>query len=145
MTSADNFAAVWREAKELGIPVSAKAILIVDGRVLLARNHRDEWELPGGRPDTDEMLEVAVVREVLEETGLRVEISQFVDWWDYPIAEERVTVRVISFVARMDGGGSAEPSIEHTELGWHALDTVDTLVTPDGYKHSIAAAAKTSR
>lgn len=88
MTSADDFAAVRREARELGIPVSAKAILI---------------------------------------------------------AEERVTVRVISFVARMVGSGSAEPSIEHTELGWHALDTVDNLVMPDGYKHSIAAAAKTSR
>ena len=60
------------EALALGIPVSAKAILVVDDRVLLARNHRDEWELPGGaarrgRPDVGESLEDAVVRELAEE------------------------------------------------------------------------------
>lgn len=30
-------------------PVSIKGVVVRDGRVLLLKNERDEWELPGGR------------------------------------------------------------------------------------------------
>jgi hypothetical protein len=30
-------------------PVSVKGVVVRDGRVLLLRNERDEWELPGGK------------------------------------------------------------------------------------------------
>jgi ADP-ribose pyrophosphatase YjhB (NUDIX family) len=35
-------------------PTSIKGVLLLDGRVLLVKNSRDEWELPGGRIDADE-------------------------------------------------------------------------------------------
>src|SRR3954454_8406121 len=47
-----------------------------DGRLLLIRRghapHEGLWSLPGGRVEPGESAEAAVVREVLEETGLRV-------------------------------------------------------------------------
>jgi mutator protein MutT len=47
-----------------------------DGRVLLVRRGRPplagSWSLPGGRLEAGETLEQGVIREVREETGLRV-------------------------------------------------------------------------
>ncbi|WP_435838167.1 NUDIX domain-containing protein [Streptomyces chrestomyceticus] len=61
-------------------PVSVKGVAFdARGRVLLLRNERDEWELPGGRLEIgsaggeqvpDPTPEAALEREVREETGL---------------------------------------------------------------------------
>jgi 8-oxo-dGTP pyrophosphatase MutT (NUDIX family) len=62
-------------------PVSIKGVAIdAHGQVLLLRNERQEWELPGGRPEIgdpaagmrgDDSPEQALERETLEETGWR--------------------------------------------------------------------------
>ncbi|MFI8006443.1 NUDIX hydrolase [Streptomyces sp. NPDC086010] len=44
-----------------------------DGRILLGRHRDGTWELPGGKIDpTHESVAAAAVRELREETGLRV-------------------------------------------------------------------------
>jgi 8-oxo-dGTP pyrophosphatase MutT (NUDIX family) len=35
-------------------PVSVKGIVVRDGAVVLVRNRRDEWELPGGKLELGE-------------------------------------------------------------------------------------------
>ncbi len=50
-------------------PVSVKGVVIRDGRVLLLRNERDEWELPGGKLELGEDPESCVAREITEEVG----------------------------------------------------------------------------
>lgn len=131
-----------REALALGLAVSAKAILLHRGRVLLLRNCRDEWELPGGRPAAGERLVEAVVREVREETRFRAVAGAYVDFWDYDIAVEDSVVRVISFVASV-ADESVIPALsgEHTTFGWFSLDELAGLALPDGYKRSIRLAA----
>jgi 8-oxo-dGTP pyrophosphatase MutT (NUDIX family) len=49
----------------------------IDGtaEVLLLRNERNEWELPGGRPEANETPEACLCREILEETGFVVEVG----------------------------------------------------------------------
>lgn len=55
----------------------AAAILIDQDRVLLHRNERDAfWALPGGRVKVLESTEQAVVREMKEELGVKVEIGR---------------------------------------------------------------------
>ena len=39
------------------------------GKVLLLRNERDEWELPGGKLEVGEDPADCVVREITEESG----------------------------------------------------------------------------
>jgi 8-oxo-dGTP pyrophosphatase MutT (NUDIX family) len=53
-------------------PVSVKGVVVRDGRVLLLRNERDEWELPGGKLDLGEEPPDYVVREITEEVGWEV-------------------------------------------------------------------------
>jgi ADP-ribose pyrophosphatase YjhB (NUDIX family) len=49
-------------------PVSVKGVLVRGGRVLLLKNEREEWELPGGKLELGEAPAVCVAREITEET-----------------------------------------------------------------------------
>jgi 8-oxo-dGTP diphosphatase len=68
------------------VRVSVKAIVLVDGRILLAR-HRDRhgnwYSLPGGGQEHGETLEEAVRRECLEETGFRIRLGPLLFVRDY--------------------------------------------------------------
>ena len=130
-----------RDALADGLAVSAKAIVLDGGRVLLLRNYRNEWELPGGRPGDDESLAGAAVREVREETGLGTVAGEFVDFWDYEIAVEDAVVRVISFVATLLDRSTVVLSDEHDAFRWFGLDELTGIVLPDGYRRSIRLAA----
>lgn len=47
-----------------------------DGRLLLIhRQQKDVWELPGGRLDPDEPKEISAARQMFEELGLDVEVK----------------------------------------------------------------------
>ena len=58
-------------------PVTVKGVCAdSDGRVLLCRNHRGAWELPGGRPEVGELFQDCLAREVREETGLELAVDR---------------------------------------------------------------------
>ncbi len=87
--------------------------------VLLVHRHSPRaWELPGGMPEVGESIRDAVIREVLEETGLRVE----------PIRQVATFRRTgfrphISPVFRCEViGGTPTPNLESVAVGFHAVD-----------------------
>lgn len=66
--------------------VSAKAIVVVDGKLLLIRENGNHWDLPGGGVEHLEEIDVALKREVKEETELEIvdiESSSLQPWITY--------------------------------------------------------------
>jgi 8-oxo-dGTP diphosphatase len=120
-------------------PTSVKAVVVRDGQVLLCHNPRGNWELPGGRPDADDdSLADTLVRELHEETGLKVEVGALL------LAElfrpvPTASLAVIVFRATVVGGGEPVTSAEHLEVCFFAPDALPAQV-PDVYRRAIALA-----
>ncbi|MGA5869473.1 NUDIX hydrolase [Streptomyces cinereoruber] len=72
-----NSAPVARSTPPLHSVSVAGAVVREDGRLLaIRRADNGTWELPGGVLELDETPQGGVVREVLEETGVRVEVER---------------------------------------------------------------------
>ncbi|MFB7027506.1 MULTISPECIES: NUDIX hydrolase [unclassified Streptomyces] len=72
-----NSAPVSRSTSPLHSVSVAGAVVREDGRLLaIRRADNGTWELPGGVLELDETPQDGVVREVLEETGVRVEVER---------------------------------------------------------------------
>ena len=66
-------------------PAAAVALFDGDGRILLLRRKdNDKWTMPGGTMDFGESLLECAVREVREETGFDIEISQLIGTYTDP-------------------------------------------------------------
>jgi 8-oxo-dGTP pyrophosphatase MutT (NUDIX family) len=118
-------------------PVSVKAVVVDSSRVLLCRNDRGAWELPGGRLEEGEDLHSCVQREVEEETGLTVRVVRILQAWSYEVLPGKRVV-VIAFECRLTSEG-VEPhvSAEHDAVSFIPLDDLDQIEVATGYRQAI--------
>lgn len=59
--------------------VSVRALIIIDGKALLVKPEiKDLFHFPGGKPNKNETLKKAVIRESLEETGIVIHAVRLV-------------------------------------------------------------------
>ena len=117
-------------------PVSVKGVVIRGDKVILLRNERDEWELPGGKLEVSEPPERCLAREIEEELRLEIEPETMLDSWLYTIVPD-VHVLVLTYGCREAALAEAILSDEHKELRWFPLAEIDSLNMPEGYKASI--------
>jgi 8-oxo-dGTP pyrophosphatase MutT (NUDIX family) len=117
-------------------PVSIKGVVVIAGRVVLLRNERDEWELPGGKLEPGEIPEACVAREIAEELGLSVTVGSILDSWVYRIAPG-VEVVIVSYGCTLSGPPLIRRSSEHKAHDLFTWSEVADLAMPAGYKSTI--------
>jgi 8-oxo-dGTP diphosphatase len=118
-----------------GLPpeiVSAGAVVLGPGRTVLLvhRPKYDDWSFPKGKLDPGEHATAAAVREVEEETGLRVRLG-------VPLGDQRYLVRgggkrVHYWVARVVGDGDVSgyrPNAEIDQVAWFPVDEARRRLT----------------
>ena len=110
-----------------GDPLRAAGGLVVrDGRVLVVHRPKyDDWAFPKGKLEQGETWEVAALREVEEETGLRCELGPYVGSTRYEVPAGLKEVRYY----RMTADGAPQPCNEVDRLRW---------VTPDEAKAELS-------
>ena len=83
-------------------------ILMVEGGVVLVRRRyppfQDHWALPGGKVEIGETVEAAIIREVKEETGLKVTPTEIIGIFSDPNRDPRGHVVSIAFRTNIVGG-----------------------------------------
>jgi mutator protein MutT len=105
--------------------VGVGAVIVDDERVLLIRRAHEplkgEWSLPGGAVELGETLVEALAREVLEETGLRVDVGPVIDVIDRVrrTSDGRVEHHfvIIDYACRVAGGTLAAAS-DAADVRW---------------------------
>ncbi|HEY9075302.1 MAG TPA: AAC(3) family N-acetyltransferase [Anaerolineaceae bacterium] len=107
--------------------------IIDDGRLLLIRHRvhstgRSYWVFPGGGIEPGESEEACVCREMLEETGLEVEVVRLL--LDLPASQSDYYTRIKTYLCRVKGGRARpgfEPETEAArvytidQVGWFDL------------------------
>jgi mutator protein MutT len=98
--------------------VVTAAVIFKEGKILIARRHNGDWEFPGGKLEPGETLEECLVREVLEELGLHIDIIRpflIVDH-DYPTKR----IRLHSYVCTWIRGKPV--ANDHSCLDWVTIE-----------------------
>lgn len=112
-----------------------------EGRLLLVRRGRPPgqglWSLPGGRVEPGESDAQAVVRELAEETGLRVEPGPLAGHVERP-GPGKVTYDIHDYTATVTGG-TLEAGDDASEARWAAPDELRALPTTAGLLEALSA------
>ncbi len=126
-------------------PIAGVGAVIVAARasgepvVLLIRRGQEplkgEWSLPGGAVELGERLEDAIRREVLEETGLAVEVVDVVKAFDRIVRDAEGRVRyhyvLVDFLCRVTGGAHLAAAVscatDALEARWAGAGELDGL------------------
>jgi ADP-ribose pyrophosphatase YjhB (NUDIX family) len=135
------------------------AVVVDEGCVLLVRRGTEplkgQWSLPGGLVELGEPLLDAVVREVREETGLRVEPVELIELLDR-VHREGVRVRyhyvIADYLCRVVGGSLLAASdadavrwVERAEWNSHSalqLEPITVRVIEMGWQRAQALRQK---
>jgi ADP-ribose pyrophosphatase YjhB (NUDIX family) len=132
-------------------------VVLDAGRVLLARRAqspwRHRWGAPGGFCEAGEHPIDTATREVLEETGRRVEVTGYLGVWvdeysDQPGEPGNDVINVSYYVARLAGAdvGTRESATfdpaEVSELDWFDLDGLPAPLAPPETLVAVLAAAR---
>ncbi len=113
--------------------VAVGAVAVEDDRLLLVRRGRGpaagEWSVPGGRVEAGESLHAAVVREVLEETGLEVVVDRFLGWVERIGPEHHFVI--LDFAVTVLAGAPVAGD-DAAEVTWVPVDDLGELQLVDG-------------
>jgi 8-oxo-dGTP diphosphatase len=114
-----------------GVVRAAGGVIVRSGRtpevVVVHRPRYDDWSLPKGKLDPGESDEVAALREVEEETGLRCRILRFVQTVSYTDARGRP--KVVTWWLMEPVGGALRADHEVDAVRWAPVGELPGVLT----------------
>ena len=113
-------------------PISIKAILIEEEKVLCIKNERDEWDLPGGKISFGENPEDCLVREVKEETNLVIGDLNFHRLLNVNFND--VNIFLVVYKAKISCDNHIIESYEHSDYNFFSKTEISKLNMPICYK-----------
>ena len=116
-------------------PVSIKAIIIDDNKVLCLKNERNEWDFVGGKINFNEDTEECLKREVKEETNLNIKNLNILK--PLNLIFNDVPVFVLLYTAEISCDSSISVSYEHSEYNLFSKSEIKNLNMPQDYKNLI--------
>ena len=137
----------WLETGKLPYHlISACGLVRRDGLVLLIRNPRRGWELPGGTVEQGETITGALKREIREESGILSEPERLAGVYQNLVVKdgygplEGMTIPPIinlAFICRY-AGGEASVSDESEDVRWVTPEEAVRMVTHPLYAQRLA-------
>ena len=106
------------------VPITPKltvdAVIILNGKIVLIKRKNPPYQgmfaLPGGFVDIGETTEEATAREVLEETGLLIEIIKLLGVYSAPLRDPRGHTVTVCYLALGRGNPKADSDAEDIKL-----------------------------
>ncbi len=105
--------------------IGVGAVIVSQGRALLVRRATEplkgEWSVPGGALELGEKLHDGLRREILEETGMRVEPQEVLEVFDSIFQDDLGRTQyhyvLIDYLCSVVGG-EASPGSDVSEVRW---------------------------
>ena len=117
------------------LPVSIKAIIVDDNKILCLKNERNEWDFPGGKINFNEDVEACLKREVKEEVNLDIKNLNILK--SFNLKFNSVPVFIVVYSANISCDSSIFVSFEHSDYNFFSKHEINDLNMPNDYKKLI--------
>ena len=127
--------------------LDTRAAIFKDGKILLVEERDGSWSLPGGWVDVNQTLRTNTEKEVLEETGLEVEVVRLLAMQDRNLHNRppyAYNVCKAFFLCRVKQG-AFRPNTETLSSGYFALDELPLLSEDKVIREQIALCFEAAR
>lgn len=117
---------------------AAAVILNTEGQILLVKHSygKNNWDLPGGRSEENESAQETAIREVLEETGLKVKIGPLTGVY----YASKYDMHHFVFLATIDSNNKPVPSsTEILECRYYSIEDLPKPISTFTYKRILDA------
>ncbi len=122
------------------------AVIIKDNKILLLERPKDDFmpkifELPSGKVEENESLKEALIREVLEETNLKIkEIKKYIDSFDY-LSSSKKKKRQFNFLVEVESFENIKLT-EHESYKFLTIEELENYNVTESVKNTIKKAIK---